>query len=261
LLTKRIFRQTEKEKVLMIKKERLDSLVQRLVPHLSRNQIQSFIMQGKVLVEGEVVTKSGQLFSIDAAVILIDDTPKYVCRAGFKLEKALEDFEFDVQGLVALDAGLSTGGFTDCLLQNGAAKVFGIDVGRAQVHHNIKQDSRVQVMEQTNLRYVTSVGQLVDLVTLDLSFISVLKVMDAVKAVLKPDGHLIVLIKPQFEAARHEVGRGGIIKDDAVHQQVVAQVIRGITLHGFEHKKCIDSPILGATGNKEFLAFFKRIPL
>ncbi len=245
----------------MVKKERLDFLVQQQAPHLSRNQIQSFIMQGKVTVDGLIITKSGQLFSLDAIVLVTDDTPKYVCRAGFKMEKALEAFALDVQGLVVLDAGLSTGGFTDCLLQNGAAKIFGVDVGHGQVHHKIKQDGRVQVMEQTNIRYLTSVGQLVDLVTLDLSFISVLKVMDAVKAVLKPEGHLIVLIKPQFEANRHEVGKGGIIKDEAVHQSVIAQVTHGIKLHGFEYKDLIESPILGATGNKEFLAFFKRIPL
>jgi 23S rRNA (cytidine1920-2'-O)/16S rRNA (cytidine1409-2'-O)-methyltransferase len=215
-------------------------------------------MQGKVKVDGEVITKAGQMIYENAEVELIDDTPRFVCRAGFKLEKALEDFNLDVTGLVVLDAGLSTGGFTDCLLQKGAARVYGVDVGHSQVHEKIKADSRVLVMEQTNLRYVTSVGQLVDLVTLDLSFISLLKVMDAVKAVLKPDGNLLVLIKPQFEAERHEVGRGGIIKDEEVHNQVVKKVTAGIVAHGFELKGIIDSPILGATGNKEFLAWFKR---
>lgn len=243
----------------MIKKERLDALVQYLAPQLSRNQIQSFIMQGKVTVDGQVATKAGQLFPVDSRIVLVDDTPKYVCRAGFKLEKALEAFGLSVEGFVVMDAGLSTGGFTDCLLQNGAAKVFGVDVGHGQVHEKIKQDPRVQVMEQTNLRYVTSLGELVDLVTLDLSFISVLKVMDAVKAVLKPEGHLLVLVKPQFEAERHQVGRGGIIKDDLVHQEVLAKVVAGIGFHGFEHQQSIESPILGATGNKEFLALFKRV--
>jgi 23S rRNA (cytidine1920-2'-O)/16S rRNA (cytidine1409-2'-O)-methyltransferase len=145
------------------------------------------------------------------------------------------------------------------LLQKGATRVYGIDVGHSQVHEKIKSDARVMVMEQTNLRYVTSVGQLVDLVTLDLSFISVLKVMDAVKAVLKSGGHLLVLIKPQFEAERHEVGRGGIIKDEDIHTQVVKKVTEGILLHGFELKGIIDSPILGAAGNKEFLALFRRV--
>jgi len=243
----------------MSKKERLDLRVHALHPHLSRNQIQSFIMQGKVKVDGETVTKSGQIIAEEAAIEFIDDTPRFVCRAGFKLEKALEAFNVDVTGLVVLDAGLSTGGFTDCLLQKGATRVYGVDVGHSQVHEKIKSDPRVIVMEQTNLRYVTSVGQLVDLVTLDLSFISVLKVMDAVKAVLKSGGHLLVLIKPQFEAERHEVGRGGIIKDEDIHTQVVRKVTEGIALHGFELKGTIDSPILGAAGNKEFLALFKRI--
>lgn len=242
----------------MIKKERLDIRLQELHPHLSRNQLQSFIMQGKVRVDGEVVTKSGHLVSRDVAIELIDDTPRYVCRAGFKLERALEDFALDVTGFVVLDAGLSTGGFTDCLLQKGATRVYGVDVGHGQVHEKIKQDSRVMVMEQTNLRYLTSVGQLVDLVTLDLSFISVLKVMDAVKAVLKPQGFLLVLIKPQFEAERHEVGRGGIIKDEAVHAHVIKKLTEGICGHGFECKGILDSPILGSAGNKEFLALFRR---
>ena len=243
----------------MSKKERLDVRVHALHSHLSRNQIQSFIMQGKVKVDGETITKAGQMISEAAEIEFIDDTPRFVCRAGFKLEKALEDFGLDVTGLVVLDAGLSTGGFTDCLLQKGAARVYGVDVGHSQVHEKIKGDARVMVMEQTNLRYVTSVGQLVDLVTLDLSFISVLKVMDAVKAVLKPEGYLLVLVKPQFEAERHEVGRGGIIKDEDIHTQVVKKVTEGIALHGFELKGVIDSPILGAAGNKEFLALFKRV--
>ena len=178
----------------MAKKERLDLRVQERYPHLSRNQIQSFIMQAKVRVEGEVVTKAGHLVAEEAVIELIDDTPRYVCRAGFKLEKALEEFGFDVNGLVVLDAGLSTGGFTDCLIQKGATRVYGVDVGHGQVHEKIKNDTRVMVMEQTNLRYLTSVGQLVDLITLDLSFISVLKVMDAVKTLLKPTGHLLVLV-------------------------------------------------------------------
>lgn len=243
----------------MAKKERLDVRLHRLHPQLSRNQLQSFIMQGKVRVEGEVITKAGQLVGEEVVITLIDDTPRYVCRAGFKLEKALEEFSFNVHGLVVLDAGLSTGGFTDCLLQKGAARVYGVDVGHSQVHEKIKNDVRVMVMEQTNLRYLTSVGQLVDLVTLDLSFISVLKVMDAVKAVLKPHGHLIVLIKPQFEAERHEVGRGGVIKDESVHEQVVKKVTAGVCVHGFELKGVLDSPILGSAGNKEFLALFHRI--
>ncbi len=243
----------------MSKKERLDLRVQEKHVELSRTQIQSFIMQGLVKVDGEVVTKAGHPTADDAVIELTDAVPKFVCRAGFKLEKALADFNIDVTGFVVLDSGLSTGGFTDCLLQNGAAKVFGVDVGRNQVHEKIKRDERVEVMEETNLRYLTSVGQLVDLVTLDLSFISVLKVMHVVRAVLKPEGYLVVLVKPQFEAARHEVGKGGVIRDAEIHAQVVKKVTEGICLSGFDLKGVIESPLLGGSGNKEFLAFFHKI--
>ena len=242
----------------MNRKERLDVLMQERYAHLTRNQIQSFIMQGMVQVDGQIVTKSGKIFSEHVFIFLDNTVPKYVCRAGFKLEKALEYFALDVTGFVVMDAGLSTGGFTDCLLQKGAVKIFGIDVGYNQVHEKIKRDERVYVMEQTNLRYVTSIGQMVDLVTLDLSFISVLKVMQAVKAVLKPQGLLIVLIKPQFEAARNQVGKGGVIKDETIHKEVVERVTQGIIAQGFALTGVVESPILGSSGNKEFLALFKK---
>ena len=187
------------------------------------------------------------------------EMPKYVGRAGFKLEKALDHFEIDVHGLVVLDAGISTGGFTDCLLQRGAKKVYGIDVGYGQLHEKIRSNERVSVHERTNLRTLEGVGERVDLITLDLSFISVLKVMDAVCKLLKDDGKLIVLIKPQFEAGKHQVGRGGIVKDPAVHDEVITLVTQGITQYGFALQGVVDSPIQGADGNKEFLAYFKRV--
>jgi len=158
-----------------------------------------------------------------------------------------------------LDAGLSTGGFADCLLQRGVQKIYGVDVGYGQVHEKIRNDDRIVVMERTNLRELRDVGQRVDLVTLDLSFISLLKVMDAVKAVLKDDGQLITLIKPQFEAEKKDVGRGGIIKDPKIHEQVIERVTHGIQEHGFKLVGVIESPITGATGNKEFLAYFTRV--
>ena len=160
--------------------------------------------------------------------MLICDEPKYVCRAGWKLEKALDYFCIDPTDLIVMDAGLSTGGFTDCLLQRGAKRVYGIDVGYGQVHEKIRQDPRVIIHERTNLRYVQDLGEKIDLVTLDLSFISLLKVMDAVKLVLKEKGQLITLIKPQFEAQRHEIGKGGIIRDPSIHKKVVEQVISEI---------------------------------
>jgi 23S rRNA (cytidine1920-2'-O)/16S rRNA (cytidine1409-2'-O)-methyltransferase len=240
------------------KKQRLDRLVQEKYPQLTRNQIQSFIMQGKVKVDGKVHTKSGELINPALEIVLEDDTPKYVCRAGFKLEKALEHFGISVIDKVILDAGLSTGGFTDCLLQYGAKKVYGIDVGYGQVHEKIKANPKVLIMERTNLRHVKTIGELVDLVTLDLSFISVLKVIETVKTLLKPGGFIIILIKPQFEAQKEQVGRGGIIKDEKIHEQVIEKVVSGILQHGFALCGVTDSPITGSSGNKEFLAFFEK---
>jgi 23S rRNA (cytidine1920-2'-O)/16S rRNA (cytidine1409-2'-O)-methyltransferase len=239
-------------------KKRLDHLILERWPNYSRQQIQSWIMQGKVSIEGIPVTKSGQLVADNAHIELILDEPKYVSRAGFKLEKALDHFALEVAGLTVLDAGLSTGGFTHCLLQHGAARVIGVDVGYGQVHEKIRNDKRVTVMERTNLRSVRNVGSLVDLVTLDLSFISVLKVLDAVTAVLKPTGGLLVLIKPQFEAGRHEVRKGGIVQDAAVHRDVIERVTKGIIEYGFALQGVIESPIEGTMGNKEFLAYFIR---
>jgi len=240
-------------------KKRLDLFISEKYPQYSRRQIQSWIMQGKVTVEDKVVTKAGTQVSEDAQISIDLQEPKYVSRAGFKLEGALDHFGIDVSGLTVLDAGLSTGGFSDCLLQRGAKKIYGVDVGYGQAHEKIRADDRVQVMERTNLRELRDVGELVDLVTLDLSFISILKVMDAVCAVLKPDGMLITLIKPQFEAERKDVRKGGIVKDPAVHEKVLKKVTEGIKMHGFELVGVIESPITGATGNKEFLAYFKRV--
>lgn len=241
-----------------IQKKRLDLIIQERYPDLTRNFIQSLIMQGKVLVEGKKITKAGTPVDVTSDIILEMEQPKYVSRAGFKLEKALDHFTIDVTECVALDAGLSTGGFTDCLLQRGAKKVYGVDVGYGQVHEKIRNDSRVVVMERTNLRHLESLPEKVDIVTLDLSFISVLKVLDAVTPILKNESKLVVLIKPQFEADRADVGKGGIIKDEAVHQKVIDKVSSGIESYGFECKGIIESPILGSSGNKEFLGYFVK---
>jgi 23S rRNA (cytidine1920-2'-O)/16S rRNA (cytidine1409-2'-O)-methyltransferase len=242
----------------MKEKKRLDLLVQQQYPAYSRQQIQSWIMQGKVTVNGKTIAKPGVLIADDAAIELSVALPKYVSRAGFKLEAALNHFHIPVEGFVALDAGISTGGFTDCLLQQGVRMVYGIDVGYGQVHEKIKNDPRVVVFERTNLRTMqpSDLPERVDMVTLDLSFISVLKVMDAVVQFLKEKGHLIVLIKPQFEARKEDVGRGGIIKDSLVHKRVVQEVIAGIAAYGFTVQGVIDSPLHGTMGNKEFLAYF-----
>ncbi len=237
-------------------KRRLDILVHEKYPNLTRNQIQSFIMQGTVKVDDRIVTKSGTLVNEDAQISLEVNEPKYVSRAGFKLEKALEVFRVDPKGLVALDAGISTGGFTDCLLQHGIAKVYGVDVGYGQVHEKIKKDPRVVLLERTNLRYLKDLPEKVDLVTLDLSFISILKVITVVYSLLKENGYLITLIKPQFEAEKGEVPKGGVIKNQELLSRVVEHVIKGIKDNGFKFLELTESPILGTSGNKEFLACF-----
>lgn len=241
------------------KKKRLDLLVVEQFPYLTRNQVQSFILQGKVKVEDRVIDKSGTPVLVDAKISLDILKPKYVSRAGFKLEKALDHFNFDVKNLVVLDAGISTGGFTDCLLQRGVKKIYGVDVGVGQVHEKITNNPNLILFEGTNLRYLQQLPELVDLVTLDLSFISILKVMPAVLKLIKSEAKIITLIKPQFEAERREIKRGGVVRDDAVHQKVIEKIKNGMLEFGFKMVDLVKSPILGASkGNKEFLALFVR---
>ncbi|QDZ20841.1 rRNA methyltransferase [Chloropicon primus] len=243
-------------------RKRLDELCREAFPQHSRSLLQSWIMQGKVTVDGKTVTKSGFLVSSSSKVVIKASEPKYVCRAGLKMEAALEAFDVDVAGKTVLDSGLSTGGFTDCLLQNGAARVYGVDVGYGQVAEKIRVDERVVVMERVNLRYLaeSDLPEKVQIVSLDLSFISVLKVMDAITQVLEPGGDLITLIKPQFEAKREEISRGGLVRSEETHRRVTKHITEGIVDRGFEFKQLIESPITGAqSGNKEFLAHFKKL--
>jgi 23S rRNA (cytidine1920-2'-O)/16S rRNA (cytidine1409-2'-O)-methyltransferase len=240
-------------------KKRLDVLLHERYPHYTRAQIQSFIIQGKARTDNVIHTKAGSLFPVDAAITFEVEEPRFVSRAGYKLEKALDEFGINVDGLVALDAGISTGGFTDCLLQRGVARVYGVDVGYGQVHEKLRNDPRVVLMEKVNLRHLNQLPEKLDLVTLDLSFISLLKVMPAVVSLLKPSGIIITLIKPQFEAERRDVARGGIVKNPAVHQEVIAKVTLGMHELGFERRGLLESPIKGGTrGNVEFLAYFAR---
>jgi 23S rRNA (cytidine1920-2'-O)/16S rRNA (cytidine1409-2'-O)-methyltransferase len=239
-------------------KKRFDILVGEKFPSLSRTYIQSLIMQGKVFVDGKPITKAGTLIDVTLELDVKDKDQKYASRAGFKLEAALDHFKVDVKGLVVLDAGLSTGGFTDCMLQRGVKKVYGVDVGYGQVHEKIRRDERVEILERTNLRNLESLPRKVDLATLDLSFISLLTVMPAVINLLKDDGKIITLIKPQFEAGRAYVGKGGIVRDENVHKKVIEKIKNGMRNLGFEMVGVIDSPIRGAEGNKEFLALFER---
>ena len=260
-------------------KKRLDSKLHELLPEYDEKQICSWIMQGKVFVNDEKITKPGTQVTDDAKITYTIEEQRFVSRAGLKLEKALDHFTIDVKDLVILDAGISTGGFTDCLLQRGAKKVYGVDVGYGDVHEKIRKDERLILLEKTNLRILESVGELVDVITLDLSFISVLKVMETVCKVLKQNGpttphlshkasegtvklrrpSLIVLIKPQFEATKYEIEAGGIVRNDQVRQAIVDLTVDGIKKYGFDCIGVIDSPITGAKGNKEFLAYFVRI--
>lgn len=241
------------------KRRRLDEVCLERFQQYSRTYIQSWILQGKVFVNGKVVNKAGTPISESSVVEIMAEVPKYVCRAGYKLEAAVEQLGIDVAGKVALDSGLSTGGFTDCLLQYGASFVYGVDVGYGQVAEKIRRDERVCVIERTNLRYLSELPQKVDLVTLDLSFISILLVMPAVVNVMKEESILVTLVKPQFEARRSQVGGGGIVRDPLVHQEVLDRIIKGVEDFGFSSKGWIESPLKGAEGNKEFLVSFSRI--
>ncbi len=239
-------------------KQRLDELTLLTNPDLSRNVVQSWIQQGKVLVDGEKITKPGTKLKPNVKIEVLAEEPKFVCRGGLKLEKALQFFEVDVRDKICLDSGLSTGGFTDCLLQQGAKKVYGVDVGYGQVHEKIRTDERVVVMERQNLRYLEALPDLVEVVTLDLSFISVLKVLPSVAKVSKPNGDLIVLIKPQFEARREQIGSKGVVRDTKVHEEVIQNVIEGAKTLGYEYINHTVSPIKGAKeGNTEFLGHFR----
>lgn len=240
----------------MKQKIRFDCLLQIRYPEFSRKTIQQFIMQGQAGINGAVVHKPSQSVSPDALVFLNAQKPKFVSRAGFKLEAALSTWGIKVEGAVCMDAGISTGGFTDCLLQHGAKLVYGVDVGSGQVDPKIAHDERVMLFENTNLKSITSFCTLVDIVTLDLSFISVLKVMQSVKKVLKTHGKLIILIKPQFEVERHHIARGGIVKNPDIRQQAVEKVITGVELCGYTLQDFMQSPLPGGDGNIEFLAYF-----
>lgn len=240
-------------------RKRLDLLALLKWPHLSRNQMANFIAQGQLQVDGKIVTKPGALIAETAILQLDQALPKYVSRAGFKLEHALNFFKISVQNLVILDAGISTGGFTDCLLQHGAKRVYGVDVGSNQVHPKILADHRVVILEQTNLRDLAQLPELVDLVTLDLSFISVLKVIPNTIKLMASNAHLLVLIKPQFEAGPAAINRGGIVRDQQIRLNTVQQVISRVEQLGFKSLGVCESVITGTMGNQEYLAYFARI--
>jgi len=219
-------------------------------------------MAGVVLVDEQRVEKPSHQFDTNSAIRIKggdDPTTRYVGRGGLKLEAALREFQIDVSGLVCLDVGASTGGFTDCLLQNGAKKVFAVDVGHNQIDWRLRNDPRVEVREGVNARYLTpdDFPQKFDLVVMDVSFISVTKVLPAIVPLLTPGGSIVTLIKPQFEVGRGEVGGGGIVRDEAKRLRAVEEVNNAARALGLEVVNIIESPITGAEGNIEFLALYK----
>jgi 23S rRNA (cytidine1920-2'-O)/16S rRNA (cytidine1409-2'-O)-methyltransferase len=237
-----------------VPKQRLDNLLVTRELAENRSQAQALIMAGKVTASGKVITKPGTQVDEDASLELAEKMP-YVSRGGFKLAHALDEFKLDVTSLTAMDVGASTGGFTDCLLQRGARRVYSIDVGYGQLDYKLRQDNKVTVMERVNAHYPFSLPEKVNIATIDLSFISVTKVLPNITGHLTQPGSIIVLLKPQFEAERKEVGKGGIIKDPQVHARVLGRFIVWATGHDLRLRGLVASPILGAEGNKEFLVF------
>ena len=208
------------------------------------------------MADGKMITKSGTLIA-EEAVISIKEPPPFVSRGGLKLDYALSRFQLDVSSKVAADIGASTGGFTDCLLKRGASRVYAIDVGYGQLDYRLRQDSRVTVIERVNARYPITLPEKMDLATIDVSFISLQIVIPPVAQLLKDNGYLLVLIKPQFEARKEEVGKGGVIKQPLLHARVLGRLIAWVIEHSLRLRGLVASPILGASGNKEFFALLK----
>jgi 23S rRNA (cytidine1920-2'-O)/16S rRNA (cytidine1409-2'-O)-methyltransferase len=241
-------------------KERLDKLLVDRGLAESRTKAQALIMAGQVLVEEQRVDKPGQLIDTGASFRIKGEQVKYVSRGGLKLEAALKAFGIRPTNKTCIDIGASTGGFTDCLLQHGAAAVWAVDVGRNQLAWRIRQDPRVRVIDGMNARYLEPAqfeGPF-DVATIDVSFISLTKILPAVSTLVKQGGDVIALVKPQFEVGKGEVGKGGIVKDPAKHRRVIEEVTGFARSIGFEVAGVIESPILGAEGNREFLAHLRR---
>ena len=243
-------------------KERLDVLLVSLGLAESRAKAQATIMAGEVYVNGQKADKSGMEVDITSNIEVRGSACPYVSRGGLKLEKALRNFGVDPTGYVCSDSGASTGGFTDCLLQQGASKVFAIDVGYGQLAWKIRNDPRVVVMERTNIRYVTpeDLGEMLDLSVIDVSFISLGLVLPVVKTLLKPTGQVLCLIKPQFEAGKDKVGKKGVVRDPAVHEEVLQNFISLAKSLDFTIRNLTFSPVKGPEGNIEFLAHLSMQP-
>ncbi|MBO5589541.1 MAG: TlyA family RNA methyltransferase [Anaerovibrio sp.] len=243
-----------------VKKERLDVLLVKKNLIQSRERAKTTIMAGMVIVDGNKIDKAGTMVKENADIRVLGNQIPYVSRGGLKLEKAIKEFGVELKGKVTADIGASTGGFTDCMLQNGAVKVFAIDVGYGQLAWSLRTDERVVNMERTNVRNVTpeDIGQLIDLASIDVAFISLEKVLPAVRAMLKPDGQVVALIKPQFEAGKEKVGKKGVVRDPKVHLEVIHKVIDTAREMEFVTKELTFSPVKGPEGNIEYLVWLTK---
>lgn len=242
-------------------KERLDVLMVKRGLVDSREKAKAYIMSGDVYVNGNKEDKAGSMFKEDAEIILRAPKLKYVSRGGLKLEKAVETFDLKLDGLVCMDVGSSTGGFTDCMLQNGAAKVYAVDVGTNQLAWKLRQDERVVSMEQTNIRHVTpeDIEEPVMFVSVDVAFISLTKVLPPVYELMADNAEIVCLIKPQFEAGRDKVGKKGVVREKSVHEDVVKMILGFVVVNGFCPLGLTYSPIKGPEGNIEYLLYMKKV--
>ena len=243
-------------------KERLDVLLVKRNLASSREKAKAIIMSGNVFVDGQREDKAGTSFSEEVQIEVRGHALPYVSRGGLKLEKAMKNFDVSMEGKVCTDVGSSTGGFTDCMLQNGAVKVFAIDVGHGQLDWKLRQDERVVCMEKTNIRYVQpeDLGEPIDFSSIDVSFISLTKVLLPIRNYLKENGEIVALIKPQFEAGREKVGKKGVVKEKSSHIEVIEKVTDYAVSIGFEVAALEFSPIKGPEGNIEYLVHLKKRP-
>lgn len=242
------------------KKERLDILLVEKGICESREKAKTNIMAGLIFVDGQRVDKAGEKVKVDADIVFKGEKLKYVSRGGLKLEKAMNTFGIDLTDKVCMDIGASTGGFTDCMLQNNASKVFAVDVGYGQFAWKLRTDERVVCMEKTNIRYVTpeDIGVALDFASIDVSFISLRTIMPAVKALLGDKGEVVALIKPQFEAGRDKVGKKGVVRDKEVHLEVINTIVNFLIENELNVLGLSYSPIKGPEGNREYLVYFTK---
>ena len=238
-------------------KKRLDVLICEQYPEYSKTQAQRIIMSGIVYVNNQKELKAGSMFPEDTQVEVRGEGLKYVSRGGLKLEKAMAEFPISLDGKVCMDIGSSTGGFTDCMLQNGASKVYAVDVGKGQLHYKLRNDERVVVMEKTNIRFVTPdmLSDVINFVSVDVSFISLTLVIPVALTLLDDDKRMVMLIKPQFEAGKDKVGKKGVVREPKVHEEVIEKVVDFVIDSGIFVQGLTFSPVKGPEGNIEYLIY------